>query len=85
VLPAGLRPLHRRAFTEAGLVTDHGDVGGPGTSDPRTHRRCWSRSRRRRGRTDRTRRACRRRAARSARPIRSRLSRPATRSPGTQA
>lgn len=23
-LPAGLRPLHRRAFTEAGLVTDHG-------------------------------------------------------------
>lgn len=26
-LPAGLRPLRRRAFTEAGLVTDHGDVG----------------------------------------------------------
>jgi hypothetical protein len=26
-LPAGLRPLHRRAFTEAGLITDHGDVG----------------------------------------------------------
>lgn len=26
-LPAGLRPLHRRAFAEAGLVTDPGDVG----------------------------------------------------------